>query len=486
MMKQHKYRPVKRLWIGLLCLTFVASPLAHLATAVPAEAAPRISVVSSLGQAKAAASRPTSVTVSGSGLQSIPKAFGGIYVTFGYLKNTGRWRPSQGGKAGKDFFYIADAQSKSNQGYQRFVAFPGSSTADSANGGTLSASGSFKLKMVIPGPTFIAESTTGSKMNVDCRQVQCGIITFGAHGVANGNNESFTPLSFAAAKTAAATTKPEAKGTTTQQTQTAQQLVTGNSSATPQQSQQGHGSVAGTEPGTTEQVPTTGEPQANGTLPQAVTSGNPVLGIEQKTVIAGRTLGFTGRGFAPGEQVVGTLAAGITAAGPITAGTFGEVAGVIQIPSDMAVGTHKLKLAGAGSAASVEAEFSVMANPAALSSTATEDSAGVWWALVAVIVAGSILFLVVLISFITALTRRRSETKKRPVRRNKIRPAARKRSNIAPHQRVQRQQPQLSNDDDSFGASFSSAFSSDQHPSEVAPPTTTIDEINKTHAGQGV
>ncbi|PQZ91553.1 hypothetical protein CQ018_12965 [Arthrobacter sp. MYb227] len=486
MMKQHKHRPAKRLWIGLLSLMLVASPLAHLATAVPAEAAPRISVVSSLGQAKASASGPTSVTVSGSGLQSIPKAFGGIYVTFGYLKNSGGWRPSQGGKAGEDFFYIADAQSKNNQGYQRFVAFPGSSTSDSANGGTISASGSFKLKMVIPGPTFNAESSTGSKTNIDCRQVQCGIITFGAHGVANGNNESFTPLSFGAAKPAAATTKSEAKGTATQQTQATQQPAIGNSGATTQQTQQGQGSVAGTEHGTTEQVPTTGEPQSSGTIPQAVTSGNPVLGIEQKTVVAGRTLGFTGRGFAPGEQVVGTLAAGITAAGPITAGTFGEVAGVVQIPSDMAAGTHKLKLAGAGSGASVEAEFSVMANPAALASTAAEGADGVWWALVAVIIAGSILLLVFLVSFITALARRRSETKTRPVRRKKLRPAARKRNNTAPRPTVPRRQPQSISNDEGFGASFDSLYSSDQGSSSVAPPTTTIDEIQKTHAGQGV
>lgn len=483
MLKQHKHRHAKRLWIGLLSLTLVASPLAFLATATPAEAAPRISVVSSLGHAKASASGPTSVTVSGTGLQSIPKAFGGIYVTFGYVKNTGGWRPSQGGKAGRDFFYIADAQSKNNQGYQRFVAFPGSSTADSANGGTISASGSFKLKMVIPGPTFSAESTTGSKTNVDCRQVQCGIITFGAHGVANGNNESFTPLSFGAAKTAAGNTRSEANGTNAAQTQTAQQTTAGSSGATTQQVPQDQGNVVGNELGNTERAPETGEPQAIDTIPQAVTSGKPLLGIEQKTVVAGRTLGFTGRGFAPGEQVVGTLAAGITAAGPITAGTFGEVAGVVQIPSDMAPGTHKLKLAGAGSGASVESEFSVMANPAALVPAANENSDGVWWALVAVIVAGSILFLVVLVSFITARTMRRSETAARPVRRKKHRTLARKRGNTIPRKTSK---PPMMAADDHFGASLDAASSAEQSSSSDVPPTTTINEIQKTHAGQGI
>lgn len=484
MKKPHTPRHANRLWVGLLTLALAASPLALLASAGPAEAAPRINVVSSLGNAKASPTGPTNVTVSGSGLQSIPKAFGGIYVTFGYVKNSGGWRPSQGGKGGRDFFYIADAQSKTNQGYQRFVAFPGSSTADSANGGTISASGSFKLNMVIPGPTFSAESTTGSKTNIDCRKVQCGIITFGAHGVANGNNESFTPISFGAAKTATTTTQTENTGSDTQQAPATQQPVTENTGTT-QQTPQDQGTVAGIEQGNTELAPVNGETQSTGTIPQAVTSGNPVLGIEQKTVIAGRALGFTGRGFAPGEQVVGTLAAGVTAAGPITSGTFGEVAGVVQIPSDMAPGTHKLKLAGAGSGASVEAEFSVMANPAALAPAANEGSDGVWWALVAVIVAGSLLLLVVLVSLITAIARRRGNTRPRPVRRKMRRPTARKRGNAASLQSAQqRPQPTVS-DHDGFGASFGSVYPAEAAPFSAAPPTTTIDEIHKSHAGQG-
>ena len=414
-------RTGRRTWSSALALALVMSPVLIGFNPQPAEAAPRISVVSSLGTAKASAGGPTTVTVTGSGLQSIPKAFGGVYVAFGYVKNSGNWRPSQGGKSGRDFFYVSDSQSKNNQGYQRFVAFPGSSTSDSANGGTLSASGAFKLKMVIPGPTFRAESTSGGSTTIDCRKVQCGVFTFGAHGVANGNNESFTPISFGGASTTN-------QGSATQGANVRSNAAgsSGDTSPTPDtQGQNTDASAPGAAAGT--EVPTGQDAQA-GTTPKAVASGNPSLGIEQKTVVAGRTLAFTGQGFAPGEQVVGTLASGITAAGPITAGTFGEVAGAVQIPTDMVPGTHKLKLAGAGSGTNVEAEFSVMANPATLATPDLGTSDGMKWALVAVIVAGSLLFLVVLVSLVTALARRNKSAKPRSKGKKRRRPASRGRS----------------------------------------------------------
>lgn len=424
----HTGRSGRRPWAAALALALAVSPVMIGSSALPAEAAPRISVVSSLGNAKASPSGPTTVTVTGSGLQSIPKAFGGVYVTFGYVKNTGGWRPSQGGKSGRDYFYVSDSQSKNNQGYQRFVAFPGSSTSDSANGGTLSKSGAFKLKMVVPGPTFSAETTSGGRTTIDCRNVQCGIFTFGAHGVANGNNESFTPISFGAAATNPGSSNQgsnagtNGNGTSNNATQTPATQGQGTDGAAP-------GASTGTEAASGQ------DPQA-GAVPRAVTSGNPALGIEQKTVVAGRALAFTGQGFAPGEQVVGTLASGITAAGPITAGTFGEVAGAVQIPADMVPGTHKLKLAGAGSGTNVEAEFNVMANPATLASPADGSADGVKWALVAVIVAGSLLFLVILVSLVTALARRNKTPKPLPKGRKRRRPASRGRGASAPNNRA--------------------------------------------------
>lgn len=417
-------KPWTCLWAGALGLALAAAPMVGSVPVPSADAASRVSVTSSLGSARASASGPTTVKVSGSGFQSIAKAMGGIYVVFGYAPQGGTWRPSKGGKSGRDFFYIADSQSKANSGYQRFVAFPGSSTADSANGGTLSASGSFSLSMVIPGPTFSVQTASGASKSIDCREVQCGIYTFGAHGISNANNETYTPVSFAALGNKSAGTQNTApKQTNTNGSNAAVSAPQPNASGAPTQEAGNEASAESPTPPATE-----GAPAEAGT-PRAVASGTPTLGIDQKTVVAGRVLGFTGQGFAPGEQVVATVASGIAGAGPVTAGTFGELAGVVQIPGDMVPGTHKIKLLGAGTGAVAEAEFSVMANPASFPVEQSSSSNGTWWALVAVIAAGGTLLLLVLTSLVTAIIRRRRKatSKAKPVRRRKSRRPAGKR-----------------------------------------------------------
>ena len=51
--------------------------------------------------------------------------------------------------------------------------------------------------------TFTTYDQYQNETQVDCSEVQCGIITIGAHGVDNANNESFTPFDFAASGAAA-------------------------------------------------------------------------------------------------------------------------------------------------------------------------------------------------------------------------------------------------------------------------------------------
>ena len=137
----------------------------------------------------------TTVKVSGTGFQSVQGGHGGIYVTFGTVKSG--WQPSRGGATGKDYFYVPDTEAKNNEGFQRYVAFPGSDTASSANGGVMTKSGSWSTQLVVPGAVFKSYDRAGSVRTVDCRKVTCGVITVGAHGVANGNNETFTPVRFA-------------------------------------------------------------------------------------------------------------------------------------------------------------------------------------------------------------------------------------------------------------------------------------------------
>lgn len=373
----------------------LAAAVVALAVMTPgqaAQAAPRLSISSSAGGARAQSDGPTTLTISGSGFQSLPKAFGGVYLMFGWVSDPGggTWRPSRGGHTGSELLYVPDSEAKDNQGYQRFIAFPGSSTSDSANGGELAADGSFSLSLVVPGPTFTAQDRDGNSRDVDCREVQCGIITVGAHGVVNANNESFTPISFVSG--AAPATEP-----------------------------------AGTAQGATNETTTDAAPTAKPSASGAPTPEAPAtLGLSLSTIQAGRVLGFTGQGFDAGEQVVATVGAGLAGVGPLTAGRFGEVAGAITLPMDMRAGTHSVRLSAAGSGKVAEASLSVLADPASAGSATTpadQPAPGWRWAAVAVTVAVGLVLIVVISSLVTAIIRRRGAARTGKVRR-RTRPAA--------------------------------------------------------------
>lgn len=174
-------------------LTFVGGVFAtHLPVA---EAAARVTV-----SPQPSASGATTVTLSGSGFQYQPNAPGGVYVFFGAVTDPagGTWAPSRGGKSGQTFAYAGTS------GSQLLVAFEGGSSASLADG-VIRADGTWSAQMTIPGPTFNAtfgnphagQAQQGA--TIDCRQVQCGVITIGAHGMWNANNESFSPVNFGAA-----------------------------------------------------------------------------------------------------------------------------------------------------------------------------------------------------------------------------------------------------------------------------------------------
>ncbi|ONI74616.1 hypothetical protein ALI144C_37890 [Actinosynnema sp. ALI-1.44] len=167
-----------------------------LVMAGPAEAQ---SAVVTVSPAAADPAYATSLTVQGRGFQSVRNGHGGIYVFFGWVSDPagGAWRPSKGGASGVTFRYVQDKETKDNNGYQRFVAFPGSDTASSANGGTIADNGTWSTKLTIPGAKFKTADRSGAVSEVDCLRTRCGVITVGAHGVVNANNETFTPVSFA-------------------------------------------------------------------------------------------------------------------------------------------------------------------------------------------------------------------------------------------------------------------------------------------------
>jgi len=364
--------PARRIGVGLVAA--VAGMGLLMVDTTPAHAAASVSVSGVDGKAQASVDTPTTLQLSGSGFQSLQGGFGGIYVVFGTVK--GSWRPSMGGVSGRDYLYVPDAQAKENAGYERFVAFPGSSTGHTANGGLVDANGNWSTTLVVPGPTFQATDSTGQSVTVDCRTTQCGVITIGAHAVVNAANETFTPVSFggaaAAQSEAAAEASPEATG----------------------------------------EVAAEGVPEAVG---EAIPEG-PVqltLGIDATTAVAGHALTFTARGFHPGEQVVVVLDDGVITAGPLTAGRYGELAGIMPLDADLRVGTHVLKLTGAASQATVSAEVTVRRDPALVSAAemaARQDAAdevqGLTALETAIVVAAGLLVLLVVFLLVSGAARR--------------------------------------------------------------------------------
>lgn len=347
MTSRHLPRPA----ISLVALVVVVA-LALLGPVLTAHAAARVAVSGSLDP-----DRASTVRVTGSGFQSVPQAFGGVYVFFGWVSDPsgGSWAPSRGGVSGDTYRYVPDAETAQNAGYQRFVAFPGSSTEAEANGGTLAANGTWSTNLVIPSARF--KAADGG--TVDCTAVQCGIITIGAHGVRNANNETFTPVRFA-----------------------------GSGSGSDGSSDGGGGAGGASGTGTTDDAGAGGTGPTNGSGDTA--GGNndadaddekrptrASLGVDQATAVVGRVLSFGAQGLEPGEQVSVTLDDGLVAVGPLVAGNHGEVAGLLELPSDLRTGTHVLRLTAASSGTAIETELTVTRDPAEVSAAeAAAEAAG--------------------------------------------------------------------------------------------------------------
>lgn len=182
----------------------VALALGVTAVAVPSFAQPAHAAASVTVTGEADPNGESTLQLQGSGFQSVQGGFGGIYVLFGWVDDPsgGSWKPSNGGVTGTNYRYVYDDETNP-AGFQLFVTFPGSSTASAANGGELHADGTWSATLRVPGAVFNTFDRQLNERQVDCTQVTCGIITIGAHGVKNANNESFTPVTWAGAAPAA-------------------------------------------------------------------------------------------------------------------------------------------------------------------------------------------------------------------------------------------------------------------------------------------
>ncbi|MET0931207.1 MAG: hypothetical protein ABWX74_16930 [Aeromicrobium sp.] len=361
-------------------VTLGALAASVLLLAAPAQAAARVGVENDQGSATVDPTYATTMRVSGSGFQSIKGGHGGIYVFFGTVN--GAWQPSKGGQVGTNYSYVPDSESKNNQGYQRFVAFPGSDTGAAANGGTIKANGTWSTEMTVPGATFKTVDRDGKVVTVDCTKVTCGVITIGAHGVKNAKNETFTPVKFESL-----TQTPAAEATTAAP-------ATGTDTAT--------------------DTPAAEEAPAAATPAAPAKAADAAAVVDTSTAVVGRVLSFTGSGFTPGEQVVATLDDGRAAVGPLSAGPSGEIAGVIQLPEGTTAGTHVLKLTGAASGATPSVNFPIAADPDLAAAVADEDEGLADWVPFAFLALG----IVALLSAATfaALRVRTIRRKRGPVR----------------------------------------------------------------------
>jgi hypothetical protein len=276
-------------------------------TASPAAAESKVSVRNSQGSAVIDPNYMTQLQLSGSGFQSVKNGHGGIYVLFGAIKGT--WQPSKGGGSGTNYFTVPDSESKNNGGYAKFVAFPGSDTADSANGGQISSDGSWSTTMNVPGAKFKTLDRSGKATTIDCREMTCGVITIGAHGVTNAKNETFTRVSV--------------------------------------ESLSGAGSASPAPVATSSAGPAAG-PEPAGGVTVVAAAGKPTLTIDRTSARPGRIVAFSADGLTPGTQVNATFADGLAAAGPLTVSSSGQVAGLIELPADVAAGTYELRLVGRG------------------------------------------------------------------------------------------------------------------------------------------
>jgi hypothetical protein len=304
-----------------------------------------VQVSNGQGTAVADPEYATELTVTGSGFQSIQGGFGGVYVLFGWVDDAagGGWKPSNGGAAGTEYRYVPDSEAKDNGGFQRFVAFPGSETEASAQA-VMTGTGGWSVSIVVPGARFESLDRSGGTSMVDCLSVQCGIITIGAHGVKNPNNETFTPIEFVAPATEAA--------------------------------------------------------------PAPAAAGLARVGYSAASAVAGKAMTFTAQGFTPGEQVVASLDNGLVAVGPLVAGVSGEIAGVLSLPADLRAGTHLLTLTGAGSGQIAETEVTVTGGQSPLV-VAPDDGPEAAWPYVLLGVACLIALVLVLTSIVTSIVRAR-------------------------------------------------------------------------------
>jgi len=133
--------------------------------------------------------------------------FGGVYVFFGWVAPGGQWGPSHrsstssAGQFGVTYSYPGEGGGGETRddgtGAVRLISFTSGGTSGSDTAFHMDAGGNWTTTVNVRGSLYRwTDVSTGATNTVDCRTVQCGILTVGAHGKSSATNERFTPISF--------------------------------------------------------------------------------------------------------------------------------------------------------------------------------------------------------------------------------------------------------------------------------------------------
>lgn len=212
--------------VGRLLLTASLAVAALIVGAAPGSAAPQTHAAPVQGQCgntdaapRLTASRTTIgadetavVTVTGSDYLLPPHVcgkdvFGGLYLFFGWVAPGGQWGPSwrssdsDRGLFGTTFSYPGEGGGAETRddgtGTVRLIAFTRGGESGTSTDFHMDGAGNWTSNLTIRGATYrFTDLRTGAVKSVDCRVVQCGVFTIGAHAKSSRTNEQFTPINF--------------------------------------------------------------------------------------------------------------------------------------------------------------------------------------------------------------------------------------------------------------------------------------------------
>lgn len=133
--------------------------------------------------------------------------FGGIYLFFGWVQPGGQWGPSfksstsTQGLFGTSYSYPGEGGGAETRddgtGTIRLISFTAGGESGTSTPFHMDGQGNWQSNLTVRGATYsYTDLRTGASSSVDCRVVQCGVFTIGAHGKASRTNERFTPINF--------------------------------------------------------------------------------------------------------------------------------------------------------------------------------------------------------------------------------------------------------------------------------------------------